>query len=127
MAGEQSLKREHRIDSTDAARPQAQLGDEPQHYAQGLKPKPRVITSVEYTKLEGETVPRGKNLPVAAMILKTTTYDDGVTVDTTVGEDNAGYQDFLRGAASISAGGSGSTRRRTQPRKPTAPKKASKE
>lgn len=124
---QEGLKREFRIDSSDAARPAAQLGDEPQHYAQGLKPKPRIITDVSYEVIVGETVPRGKNKPVAALILKTTTYDDGVTIDTTVGEDNADYQDYLRGAKRIADGGSSSTRLRQPTKKPTAPKKASKE
>lgn len=121
-----SLKREFRIDSSDAARPAAQLGDEPYHYAQGLKPKPRIITDVNYEKIEGETVTRGKEKPVAALILKTTTYDDGVTIDTTVGEDNADYQDYLRGAKRIADGGSTSTRMRRPTNKPAAPKKTSK-
>lgn len=118
----EGLKREFRIDSSDAARPQAQIGDEPYAYAQGLKPKPRVILETTYEECEGEAVPRGKNKPMAKLILKTTTYDDGTTIDTTVGEDNVGYQDFLRGAATIAAGGSGSTRLRRPTKKPAAPK-----
>lgn len=133
MADENSLKREHRIDSSDAARPAAQLGDEPQHYAQGLKPKPRVIVSVEYEELVGETVPRGgkdisgRPMKPAKLILRTTTYDDGTLIDTTVGEDSGGYQDYLKGIENKDSGQSGSTRLRTQTKKPTAPKKSSKE
>ena len=121
MADEGSLKREHRIDSSDSARPAATLEAEPQHYAQGLKPKPRAIVSVEYEELE-EKVSRGKNLPMASVILKTVTYDDGVTVDTTVGEDNAGYQDHLLGRTKTSAAAK-STRVHRPTKKPVASKK----
>ena len=98
---DEGLKREHRIDSSDSARPAATLEAEPQHYAQGLKPKPRVIKDVSYEVLEGQVVPRGKKEPAAALVLKVTTYDDGTTVDTTVGEDNLEYQQFLLGRAKI--------------------------
>lgn len=119
MAGE-SLKREHRIDSSDSARPAATLEAEPYHYAQGLKPKPRVIVDVSYEELD-EKVMRGKNMPLAAVVLRTATYDDGTTVDTTVGEDNVEYQDYLKGRTKQAAGTS-STRVHTPKRKPTTPK-----
>ena len=118
MANE-SLKREHRIDSSDSARPPATLEAQTQHYAQGLKPKPRVIVDTNYEELDS-TVPRGKNQPVAQLILKTTTYDDGTTVDTTVGEDNEGYQQFLRGITAESKQ-TGATRQHTPKKKPAAP------
>lgn len=121
-----SLKREHRIDSSDSARPAAQLGDEPQHYAQGLKPKPRVIVSVEYNVLD-EQVKVMKGKPPAKLVLKTVTYDDGTTVDTTIGELNEQYQQYLLGVSNKAEGKAESTRLRTQPRKPTTPKKSSKE
>lgn len=117
-----SLKREHRIDSSDAARPAAQLNDEPRYFAGGLKPKTRIIKTVEYTVLD-EKVFAGKGKKPLSMILRTVTYDDGITVDTTVGEDNEGYQQFLIDGANLKAGKSGSTRLRTQPRKPSTPKK----
>ena len=123
----ESLKREHRIDSSDSARPQATLGSEPYAYAQGLKPKPRVIDKVEYEEIDG-ALPRGMNpstgkpMPAAKLILKTVTYDDGVTIDTTVGEDNEGYQQHLIGATN-SSGSAKSTRVHTPKRKPAAPKK----
>lgn len=122
----ESLKREHRIDSTDAARPAAQLGDEPYHYAQGLKPKPRVITSVEYTVLD-EKVSNGKGKPPVSLILKTVTYDDGTLIDTTVGEYNEGYQQFLIDGKKKEEGKAQSTRLRAQPKKPTNTKAKSKE
>ncbi len=118
---EEGLKREHRIDSTDSARPVATLDAEPYHYAQGLKPKPRVIKSVEYEVIEG-VVPRGKKEPPAKLILKTTTYDDGTTIDTTVGEDNELYQQHLKGLTKTSRGAR-STRRHQPVRKPEASQK----
>jgi len=120
MADENSQKREFRIDSSDSARPAATLDAEPFHYAQGLKPKPRVITDVSFEEIEG-SVPRGDKKPPAALILKTTTYDDGVQIDTTVGEDNEQYQQYLLGKTKTSAA-SKSTRVHTPKRKPEAPK-----
>lgn len=121
----ESLKREYRIDSSDAARPAATLDSEPFHYAQGLKPKPRVIVSTEYEELP-ETVSRGKGVAPGKLILRVTTYDDGTTIDTTVGEDNVLYQDHLRGIERGNAGDSGSTRKRSLTKKPAAPKSSSK-
>jgi len=120
MPDENSLKREHRIDSSDSARPAATLDSETAAYAQGLKPKPRVIVSVEYEEIEG-LVPRGKKEPPAKLILKTTTYDDGITIDTTVGEDNELYQQHLKGLTKTSRAAK-STRRHAPTRKPEAPK-----
>ncbi len=120
MADENSLKREYRIDSSDSARPAATLDMEPQHYAQGLKPKPRVIESVEYEVIDG-AVSRGKDKPSANLILKTVTYDDGTQIDTTVGEDNELYQQHLKGLTKTSSGAR-STRVHTPKRKPEAPK-----
>ena len=91
-----SLKREYRIDSSDSARPPATLDSEPFAYAQGLKPKPRVIESTTFTVLD-QVITRGKNLPNAKMILKRVRYDDGTEVDTTVGEDNEQYRQHLLG------------------------------
>ena len=116
-----SLKREHRIDSSDSARPAATLAAEPFHYAQGLKPKPRVLVEVSYEELD-QQVSRGKGKPLAKVVLKTATYDDGTTVDTTVGEDNVDYQDFLMGRTKTTANAK-STRVHTPKKKPTAPKK----
>ena len=123
-----TIKREFRIDSTDSARPQADINSEPTFHAQGLKPKPRVIKTVVYEELEGELVPRGgkdisgRPLRPAKLILKTTTYDDGTTVDTTVGEDNGDYQDYLNGIEKNADGG-GSTRLRSPTKAPKSPKK----
>jgi len=123
-----SIKREFRIDSTDSARPQADINSEPTFHAQGLKPKVRVIKSVDWEILEGHSVPRGgkdisgRPLNPAKLILKTTTYNDGTTVDTTVGEDNGEYQDYLNGVVKAAAGNT-STRVHRPTAKPKAPKK----
>ena len=122
----EGIKREFRIDSSDSARPAADINSEPHYHAQGLKPKPRVIAKTEYSALDA-VVSRGKNKPVAKVILRTVTYDDGVTIDTTVGEDNVGYQQFLIDGKSRSEGKSGSTRLHAQPKAPTNSKKSSKE
>jgi hypothetical protein len=127
-----SIKREFRIDSTDSARPSADINSEPTFHAQGLKPKPRVIVDVVYEELKGAAVPRGgkdisgRPLNPAKLVLKTTMYDDGVTVDTTVGEDNGEYQDYLNGIKRAAEGVVGSTRLRSPTKKPTAPKAAPK-
>jgi len=121
------VKKEYRIDSSDSARPSATLDSETAAFAQGLKAKPRVIVSVDYEHLEGQFVSRGKDLntgrekPPAKLMLKTTTYDDGMSIDKTVGEDNPDYQDYLQGIANIKTSG-GTTRRHTPKRKPAAPK-----
>lgn len=114
---DESRKREYRIDSSDSARPPATVSDEPYHYAQGLKPKPRVIVTTEYEELD-EKVSRGKNLPMAKLILKTTTYDDGTIVEGTVGEDNVSYKEYLAGVRPESEG-TVSTRRHTPTKKPS--------
>ena len=124
----ESLKREHRIDSSDSARPAATLEAEPYHYAQGLKPKPRIIKDVAFEELE-MTVPRGINpatgkpMAPAKVILKTVTYDDGVTIDTELGEDNDEYQQYLLGQSTKSNGSSKSTRVHRPKAKTRAPKK----
>jgi hypothetical protein len=96
MADDKSIKREFRIDSSDSARPPATLQAETMYYAQGLKPKVRTIVNETYSPLE-KFIPASKGQPASRLILKVTTYDDGVEVDTTVGENNPGYQDYLRG------------------------------
>lgn len=121
MADDGSLKREYRIDSSDSARPAATLEAEPFHYAQGLKPKPRVLKSVEFEVLEGQFVPRGKKQPPAQLVLRTATYDDGTTIDCTVGEDNEEYQQYLTGTLNIEQGSDQSTRVHRPTRKPEAP------
>ena len=89
------IKREYRIDSSDAARPAATLEADPKYFAQGQPP--------------------------AQLILKTVTYDDGTTRDCTVGEDNRDYMEYKAGRYNIEQGGATSTRKR-QPK--AAPKKA---
>ena len=115
---DEGRKREFRIDSSDSARPPATISDVPYHYAQGLKPKPRVIAGVAYEAIDG-SVSRGKGVPPAKLILRTTTYDDGVQIDTTVGEDNEGYQAHLLGEAREDGGVNVSTRRHTPTKQPS--------
>jgi hypothetical protein len=123
----EGVKKEYRIDSSDSARPPATLDSETAAFAQGLKAKPRVIVDVTYEALEGQFVSRGKDTntgrerPPAKLILKTTTYDDGMTIDKTVGEDNPDYLDFLQGVEN-SKGSAATTRRHQPKRKPDAPK-----
>lgn len=113
MAEGTGVKKEFRIDSSDAARPQATLDSETKYYAQGLKPKARVIENIVYEET-GEVAQTRKGKPVK-LILKTTTYDDGVTVDTTVGEENEEYQQYLKS-------GHANTDRSTQPTRQRKPK-----
>jgi len=124
MPENESTKKEYRIDSSDSARPPATLESETAAYAQGLKGKARIITDVSYEELD-QTIPRGKDslghlLPPAKMILKTVTYDDGLTIDTTVGEDNYDYRQYLAGLTKTTKEAQ-STRRHTPTRKPTKP------
>ena len=116
MANE-GIKKEFLIDSSDAARPQATIDSDTRFYAQGLKPKPRVPVRVDYEET-GEIAKTRTGAPVK-LILKTTTYDDGTTVDTTVGEENEMYQQFLKTGNSVPSQSSTPTRQR-------APKKAAK-
>ncbi len=115
-------KREFRIDSDDAARPKAELNSEPQFFAQGLKPKARIPVDVTYELLD-EWIAATKTTPASQLVLKTTTYDDGTQVDTTVGELNEGYQDHLRGSKKGPQIPSKPTRVHKPARKPAAPKK----
>jgi len=118
-------KREFRIDSEDSARPKAELESETRYFAQGLKPKARVVADVAYEELD-EWIAATKTSPASRLILRTTTYDDGTQVDTTVGEQNEGYQDHLRGGSAEHQASSKPTRMHKAKRKPEAPKKAAK-
>lgn len=114
------VKREFRIDSSDSARPAATLQSEPHYYAQGLKPKPRVLVDVIYEDT-GEVAKTTKGKPVK-LILKTKVFDDGTTIDCTVGEENPEYQEFLRTGSSIPSQSAAPTRQR----KPSAQVEAAK-
>ena len=87
------VKKEFVIDSSDSARPPATLQSEPKYFSD-IKPKKRVLSSVVYEDT-GETAKTRKGDPVK-LILKTSIYDDGVVVATTVGSDNEQYKDYLR-------------------------------
>jgi hypothetical protein len=124
----EGIKREFRIDSSDSARPKATLDAEPYHYAQGLKPKTRVAVDVSYEELDelvsrgkgkepayeelDELVSRGKGKEPARLILRTTTFDDGATIDTTMGADAPEYVDYLQGKVNNASATGGSTRKR---------------
>jgi len=124
MAGT-GVKKEFRIDSTDSARAPATINSEPHYYAQGLKPKPRTIVDVTYEET-GEIAQTRTGKPVK-IILKTTTYNDGVTIDTTVGEENEDYQSYLKTGLAFTNHSTGSTRVRKPKAKPVKAAKAAKE
>jgi hypothetical protein len=119
----EGIKREFRIDSSDSARPKATLDAEPYHYAQGLKPKTRVAVDVSYEELD-ELVSRGKGKEPARLILRTTTFDDGATIDTTMGADAPEYVDFLQGKINNASATGGTTRQRRPKAKVRKPTKA---
>lgn len=113
-------KREFRIDSDDSARPKAELESETRYFAQGLKPKTRVAVDVSYDMLD-EWIPATKTEPATQLILKTTTYDDGTQVDTTVGEKNEGYQESVLGKKAGPNHSAKPTRVHRPKRKPAKP------
>lgn len=89
----EGIKKEFRIDSSDAARPPATLDSEPKYY-NNIKPKKRVLVDIVYED-SGEVAQTKRGKP-CKLIRKTSIYNDGVTVDTTVGEDNEAYLEFKR-------------------------------
>lgn len=92
----EGIKKEFVIE-TDEKSP-VTLQDEPKYFSD-IKPKKRHIVDVIYEDT-GEVAKTRKGKP-CKLILKTTVYNDGVTVDTTVGEDNENYQHFLKTGNSI--------------------------
>ena len=116
------VKREYRIDSSDSARPPATLQSEPHYYAQGLKPKVRILKEVIYE--DTGTVARTTKGEPVKLILKTKVYDDGTTADCVVGEQNVEYQEYLRTGATIREQGAVTTRQRQPSAKVAAAKKA---
>lgn len=131
------IKKEFRIDSSDSAKPPVTLQDEPRYYSD-IKPKKRVVSDVIYE--DTGTVAKTRKGDRCKLILKTTVYDDGTLVTTTVGEDNENYQHFLATGQAIPSQGSRSTavheqsdavkkalaaaKAKESPKVPTAPKKA---
>jgi hypothetical protein len=95
---QEGIKKEFRIDSSDAARPQVTIHDEPRYFSD-IKPKKRVLSDVIYEPT-GEVSQTRVGKPVE-IILKTSIYDDGVLVQTTVGSDNEGYREFKRTGVAI--------------------------
>ena len=94
----EGIKKEFRIDSSDSAKPAVTLQDEPRYFSD-IKPKKRVISDIVYEDT-GEIAKTKKGKPVR-LILKTSIYDDGTTVTTTVGEENEAYQEFVRTGIAI--------------------------
>lgn len=93
---EEGTKREFRIEADEKS--PVTLQDEPKYFSD-IKPKKRHIVDVIYED-SGEVAQTKRGKP-CKLILKTTIYNDGVTVDTTVGEENEAYQQFLRTGVSV--------------------------
>jgi len=89
----EGIKKEFRIDSSDSAKPPVTLQDDPRYFSD-IKPKKRVLVDIVYEET-GEVAKTRKGKP-CALILKSSVYDDGVVVTTTVGEENESYQEFKR-------------------------------
>lgn len=92
------LKKEFRIDSSDSARPQVTLQDEPRYFS-NIKPKKRHLVDVIYEET-GEYTKTKVGEPVQ-IILKTSVYNDGVITEQTVGDKNEAYQTYLRTGQAI--------------------------
>lgn len=114
---EEGVKKEFLIDSSDSARPPATIDSETKYYAQGLKPKVRILTDVIYEDT-GELAQTRKGKQVK-LILKTKVFDDGTTIDTTIGEENEEYQAYLATGQSIPSQSNSPTRKRAPKAKPT--------
>jgi len=97
----EGIKKEFRIDSSDSAKPPVTLQDEPRYFSD-IKPKKRIVTDIIYEDT-GEVAKTRKGKAVK-LILKTSVYDDGVVVQTTVGEENEAYQEYVRTGVAIKEG-----------------------
>ncbi len=95
---ESGIKKEFLIDSSDSAKPPVTLQDEPRYFSD-IKPKKRILKDIVYEET-GEVAKTKVGDPVK-LILKTSIYDDGVIVQTTIGEDHEGYQEYLRTGATM--------------------------
>lgn len=93
---EESRKREFVIEADEKS--PVTLQDEPKYFSD-IKPKKRHIVDIIYEDT-GEVAQTRKG-DRCKLILKTTIYNDGTTVDTTVGEENEGYQHFLKTGIAI--------------------------
>lgn len=93
---EEGRKREFIIEADEKT--PATLQDEPRYFSD-IKPKKRHLVDVIYEETgEVAQTRRGEQ---CKLILKTSVYNDGTTVDTTVGEQNEGYQTFLKTGVSM--------------------------
>lgn len=93
---EEGRKREFVIEADEKS--PVTLQDEPRYFSD-IKPKKRHLVDVIYEET-GE-VAQTRRGDRCKLILKTSVYNDGTTVDTTVGEQNEGYQTFLRTGVSM--------------------------
>lgn len=93
---EEGRKREFIIEADEKS--PATLQDEPRYFSD-IKPKKRHLVDVIYEETgEVSQTRRGDR---CKLILKTSVYNDGVTVSTTVGEENEGYQTFVKTGISL--------------------------
>lgn len=93
---EEGRKREFVIEADEKS--PVTLQDEPRYFSD-IKPKKRHLVDVIYEETgEVAQTRRGER---CKLILKTSVYNDGTTVDTTVGEQNEGYQTFVRTGVSM--------------------------
>lgn len=101
---EEGRKREFIIEADEKS--PVTLQDEPRYFSD-IKPKKRHLVDVIYEET-GE-VAQTRRGDRCKLILKTSVYNDGVTVTTTVGEENEGYQTFLKTGVSMPQDSGGRT------------------
>ena len=90
---EEGIKKEFRIDSSDVARPQVTIHDEPRYFSD-IKPKKRSLVDIIYEET-GEVTQTRVGKPVK-IILMTKVFDDGTLVQKTVGSENEAYKEYVR-------------------------------
>lgn len=99
---EEGNKREFLIEADEKS--PVTLQDEPKYFSD-IKPKKRHLIDVIYE--ETNEVAQTKRGKPCRLIHKTSVYNDGCTVDTTVGEENEGYQTFVKTGISMPQDSSG--------------------
>jgi len=109
----EGIKKEFVIDSSDSAKPPVTLQDEPRYFSD-IKPKKRVLADIIYEET-GEVAKTRKGKAVT-LILKSSVYNDGCVVTTTVGEENEAYQEFKRSGVGMPS----QSKETTAVRKPSA-------
>lgn len=124
-----STKKEFRMSSEGSARPPATINSQPHYDNTTLKPKQRQVVSVTYSLTDEVVMPeKGTRQKPFKLVWVTKTFDDGVTIDYTVGEDNPDYQEYLKTGVAFTDRVPTSTRRlnpaKAQKVVPKAAKKA---